>query len=194
MKVLLLAIIVAPLVPAAWIIAEALAIWRFGRRSSRRRADCVIVLGASVWGDQPSPVFRERIRHGMELLRRGQAPCLLFTGGRVMGRRHAEARVAADFARSHGVPDRMILLEDRSQTTYENLVEARRLMQEAGLRSALIVSDPLHLRRAILMGRRLGMQVFPSPTTTTRYLSARKKARFLWREVLSVIWFRVLAY
>jgi len=38
-----------------------------------------------------------------------------------------------------------------------------------GLKKVLIVSDPLHMKRAVAMASDVGLEAYPSPTPTTRY-------------------------
>jgi vancomycin permeability regulator SanA len=47
-----------------WCMIIATWIWRYGAHNDTAKADCIIVLGAAVDGENPSPVFAERIRHG----------------------------------------------------------------------------------------------------------------------------------
>ncbi|HEX5790824.1 MAG TPA: YdcF family protein, partial [Luteolibacter sp.] len=61
--------------------------------------------------------------------------------------------------------------------------EAKAVMDAKGLQSAIIVSDPLHLKRASEMAEDLGMSTVCSPTPTTRYRSLGTKLRFLMREL-----------
>ena len=82
-----------------------------------------------------------------------------------------------------GVPEEAILIEAVSQTTYQNLFEARRLMQENGLHRAIVVSDPLHMARALRLCRHLGIDAVGSPTPSTRFRSFRTRWEFLAREV-----------
>ncbi|MBK1833919.1 hypothetical protein JIN78_07600 [Roseibacillus ishigakijimensis] len=56
-------------------------------------------------------------------------------------------------------------------------------MNAAGLKSAIIVSDPLHLKRASLMAKDLGIRSVTSPTPTSRYRSLKTKLPFLQREI-----------
>ena len=147
------------------------------------RADAAIVLGAAVDGDEPSPVFRERIAHAIDLYEAGRVQRLVFTGARSPEDGLAESKAARAMALAEGVPAEAILTETRSATTMQNLVEARRAMESAGLSRAVIVSDPLHMRRAMEMAEALEMEAVPSATPTTRYRSFRPKAEFLLREV-----------
>jgi uncharacterized SAM-binding protein YcdF (DUF218 family) len=145
-------------------------------------ADAAIVLGAAVWEGEPSPVFEERIKHAVALYRRGRVQRLIFTGGVGLGDQTAEAEVARQYAVTRGVPAEHIHCETSSRVTYGNLRGARSIMERQGLADALIVSDPLHMRRAVQMARDLGIEAYSSPTPTSRYRTWRTKLGFLLRE------------
>ena len=127
----------------AWIV------W-VGERDQAAKADAIIVLGAAAYDAKPSPVFEERIRHGLDLYEARFAPLLIFTGGYGgTGARFSESQVARRYALKHGVPDDAILIETASRNTVQNLVEAKRLMDQRNLHRVIIVSDPLHMARAL---------------------------------------------
>ena len=171
------------LLPLVWLLALSAAIWSYGTRNQAEKADCAIVLGAAAYGDRPSPVFEERIRHGIALYQTGLVTKIIFTGGCGTGAEHAESEVAAACAAQAGVPAADILTERRSRTTQQNLAEAKLLMDAHGLRTAILVSDPLHMRRAMWMAGDLGIAAVPSPTPTTRYRSLKTKLEFLRHEL-----------
>jgi uncharacterized SAM-binding protein YcdF (DUF218 family) len=166
-----------------WLAGVAGWIAVFGGRDRSRPSDCAIVLGAAAYGNKPSPVFAERINHAVGLHRSGVVDYLIFTGGRVAASDKSESAVARTHAMAAGVPAEAILTEDVSRTTGQNLQEARRVMELHGLRTAVIVSDPLHLKRAASMAGDLGIDAVTSPTPTSRYRSFGAKAGFLVREV-----------
>lgn len=171
-----------PLV-VGWLAAVAYWIGVGPEEAHDSRADTAIVLGAAVADGAPSPVFRERIAHAIALHRQGHVRTLLFTGGRGAGDALAESEAGRAMALAAGVPAEAIVIETRSHTTLGNLTEARRQMASHGFANALIVSDPLHLRRALVMAESLGLDALPSATVTTRYRSWTTQAPFLLREV-----------
>lgn len=166
-----------------WIFWCAYAITSFESRKLPDRSDCAIVLGAAAYGSKPSPVFKERIRHAINLYRRGLVRKIIFTGGAGSEGQHAESTVASWYAAQAGVPLSDIHAETQSHTTQQNLSEALSIMRQSGLQSAIIVSDPLHLRRAKTMADDLGIQAVMSATPTTRYRSFSSRAAFLLREL-----------
>ncbi|MHC9084011.1 YdcF family protein [Luteimonas sp. RIT-PG2_3] len=172
------------LVAIAWLGGVAAWIVWVGDNDQAAPADAIVVLGAAAYDAAPSPVFKARIEHGLDLYRRGYAGTLIFTGGYGGSRaRFAESQVARRYALRRGVPDSDILIESRSQTTYQNLLEARRLLQDHELGKVILVSDPLHMARALRLSRELGIDALASSTPTTRFRSFRTRWEFLAKEV-----------
>ncbi|WP_058912222.1 YdcF family protein [Entomohabitans teleogrylli] len=163
-------------------LVNACAIYRYGQQDETRPADCAIVPGAGVNGNIPSPVFQGRLDHAVRLYRAGYVPRLILTGGYSPGQAVSDAQVARRYVLAQGVPAQAILIEQRSRITRENLHYARQLMQAQRLNSALIVSDPLHMKRTMLIAADSGIRAFSSPTPDTRYRSRAARARFLARE------------
>ncbi len=157
-------------------------IYAYSDEDAGARADAAIVLGAAVWSREPSPVFRERINHAVALYREGRVRKIIFTGARGSSDEPAESAAARRYAASLGVPASDMLVETKSHTTYQNLLYAKRVAEAHGLRRVLIVSDPLHMRRAMSMAGDLGLDARPSPTRTTRYRTAGAQLGQLLRE------------
>jgi len=154
-------------------------------------ADAALVLGAAAWGDKPSPVFRERIRHAVELYQTGQVHWIVFTGGTPVPGYPSEAEVGREFALKAGVPMTAMLAETESRNTWQNLQNARRLAEPFGIHSYLLVSDPWHMYRAVLMAHDLGLVASPSPTRSTRYRTVGARITFLARETWLYIGYRI---
>lgn len=164
------------------IASTASSIYVYGRSSGTLRADAAIVLGAAVWEKQPSPVFRERINHAINLYQNGYVRTLIFTGGVGARDELAEAIVGKRYAMAKGVKESDILTETQSRTTHQNLKNALKAASAYPLTKFLIVSDPLHMKRSVLMAQDLGIDAYPSPTPTTRYQSLNSQFPFLMRE------------
>ena len=149
-------------------------------------AEYAIILGARTEGDQATPLFEERIQAGLDLYHEGKVKKLLFTG---QPGEPPQALVARRIALEAGVPEQDILVEIRSRRTLENLRYARELLPDGA--TVLIVSDPLHLKRAMLMAGDLGLVAAPAPATATRVRGLTSRMRFLFRETLATLYYRV---
>ncbi|PPU93772.1 YdcF family protein [Xanthomonas albilineans] len=166
-----------------WLLGVAIYIVWVGDRDQAAPADAIIVLGAAAYDAKPSPVFEERIRHALDLYRRGYAPTLIFTGGFGNGARFAEAQVARRYALRQGVPADAVLIETISRTTRQNLIQARQIMRAHGLRRVIVVSDPLHMARALRLCRELQIDALASSTPSSRFRSFQTRWPFLLQEV-----------
>lgn len=109
------------------------------------KADCIMVLGS----------YDLRVaERGTELYLQGWAPLLIFSGG--LGKqtkymwKEAEADLFADIARSKGVPERAILIENKSTNTGENVLFTKQLLEKKGLNPQrfILVQKPYMERRS----------------------------------------------
>jgi uncharacterized SAM-binding protein YcdF (DUF218 family) len=96
-------------------------------------------------------------KHAAALLLGGHTSRLLLSGGVTGQRDRSEAEVMAAMARTLGVPDDALLLENNSRTTAENLTRTVALLTRENLlvstRTAHLVSCPWHMRRVSHLAR-----------------------------------------
>lgn len=179
---------VITLAAIGYIAYTAIGIARYSNVDETCVAGAAIVLGAGVWDDKPSPVFEERIKHAIWLYENNYTDILIFTGGTGEGKQYSEASVAKRYAMQCGLPENKIFIEEQSVITQQNLEYAAAILQKQNISSALIVSDPLHMKRAMLLANDyLPAQAYSSPTGTSKYTSFGAKAEFLAREVFFYI-------
>lgn len=171
-------------VMTAFYVYSTYQVYSYSALSSLKHADVALVLGAGIQNGELSPVFRERVNHGIQLVKNGQADYLLLTGGFSEGENLSDSRAAANYAEEVGLDASLILLEEKSAYTYYNVVHAKELMDINDLKTALLVSDPFHIKRGVSICEHLGIAAYPSPTPTTMYQSKKVKRRFLLKEGL----------
>jgi uncharacterized SAM-binding protein YcdF (DUF218 family) len=162
---------------AAWMAA--VLIW--SSMDQARPAGSIVVLGAAQYDGRPSPVLRARLDHGIDLWKRDMGKVLVFTGGRGYGDTTSEAAVGRNYARKHGVPDTVILMENKGRTTRESMLAVVEILGNRGINSAILVSDPFHMLRLSIIGRRFGLKTYTSPTRTSPISPNREKH---WRYML----------
>jgi uncharacterized SAM-binding protein YcdF (DUF218 family) len=171
-------------------------IWQRGEVDEASRAgtvDAIVVLGAAQYDGRPSPVFRARLDHAIALWRAGRAPLLLTTGGRQEGDRWSEAAAARDYAIRQGVPAAAIRMEDGGRSTFESLQAVDAILEEAGLGSAVFVSDRSHMLRVMRMARDLGIEAYgsPAPDSPTDATLARRVDATL-HELGALAWYALV--
>jgi uncharacterized SAM-binding protein YcdF (DUF218 family) len=176
------------------VLSSACNIYCFSRVNEIANADAAVILGASIWNDKPSPVFQERINHGIWLYKNGYVKYLIFTGGAGKNSNVSESFVAMNYAIENSIPIEKIFIEEKSRVTFENIFYARNIIRDNNFTKIIIVSDPLHMKRAITMARDLNLNVYPSPTPTTRYISSKTKLNFLLYELSYYIFYELYKY
>ena len=98
------------------------------------------------------------------------------------GSKLTEAQGMRVYLVSKGIPKEHIFLENRSTSTYENLIFSRDVARENGLKSYLIITHEYHAPRALDMARFLG---FPSPVVSSVKSKTMNAAVHDTREVLA---------
>lgn len=107
--------------------------------------DIAVVLGNAVnRRGRPNPCLRNRVEAGVWLYRAGKTERLLMSGG-YDGDGSNQAESMREMALNLGVPPERILLENQSESTYENIVFSAPLLRP--YRRIAIVSDGFHVAR-----------------------------------------------
>ena len=154
-------------------------IYSYSFEYSEVKSDVIIVLGTGIKDGEPSDVFKERINHGIYLYNNGISEKILFTGGMGKGQNQTESEVAKKYALAKGVPNSAIIIEEKSTSTYGNFKESKQIMDSLELKTALVVSDPFHMKRAMAFAEYYQIDCQPSPTKTTAFQSFIPKAMSL---------------
>jgi uncharacterized SAM-binding protein YcdF (DUF218 family) len=169
---------------------SALYIYAYGQTDHAQQADVIIILGAGVeQNGKPDQGTIRRARHGAALYNKGLAPYILCTGGFVSNPQKSEASACKEILLELNIPESAILLEEKSNSTEENAIESRIVMDAKQFKTAVLVSDNFHLLRAEMLFHNRGMTVYPSPAqVTSGTLDLYWGVLFTYREVAAFIW------
>ncbi len=122
----------------------------------QKSVDCVIVLGARVWDDSPSPLLTERLTKGLEIYSSGCSQKILMSGDH--GRKdYDEVNAMKNFAIENNIESYNVFMDHAGFSTYESMYRARDIFQ---VESAIISTQKYHLYRAIYDARRLGIEAY----------------------------------
>ena len=118
--------------------------------------DCVLVLGAGVWGDSPSHLLEERLNRGVEVYNTGCTNRILMSGdhGRI---EYDEVNVMKDFAIDKGAISEEVFMDHAGFSTYESMYRAKEIFQ---VKKVVIVTQKYHLYRAVYNARKLGLDAY----------------------------------
>lgn len=140
--------------------------------------DCVLILGAGVWGDSPTHMLADRLDYGITLYNTGASNRLLMSGDH--GRKdYDEVNVMKNYAINEGVPSSDIFMDHAGFSTYESLYRARDIFQAEKI---LIVTQEYHLYRALYVADKLGLEAYGVASDPRQYVGQRSRDL---REVLA---------
>jgi uncharacterized SAM-binding protein YcdF (DUF218 family) len=145
------------------------------------------------------PLTLDRLRRGARLHRRTGLP-ILVTGG--ASKRHPVAMgdlMRDALRRDFGVAARWV--ETRSGSTNQNAVFSTRLLRDAGIRSAYVVTQAWHLPRALAAFEAAGLAAVPAaashnrpaPAELTSFIPSAKallRSYYAIHEALGLFWYR----
>ena len=155
-------------------------------------AEAAVVLGAQVLsGGRPSGTLRARVQHAARLYTEGKVGLVIPTGG-VGEHPPSEAEVAARVLREAGIPEEAVLLESEARNTRESARLVTAMVRQRGIRSVVVVTDPLHCVRTVGAFRAEGLSVEVSPVYSSPMWRKRwpRLGHFL-REIGALLWYRV---
>ena len=142
-------------------------VWTVSRRDERQAADAIVVLGAAHYNGRPSAVLRARLDHAVVLYRERLAPVIIVTGGMAEGDRLSEATVSRKYLVAQRVPDSAIVVRPVGRNSRESMASATEWLQDRGLETVLLVSDPFHMARLEAEARAQDLVPYASPTRTS---------------------------
>lgn len=140
-----------------------------GRRDADVKVDYVIVLGARLYGEIPSPALLERLKTAKEYLIENKDVKVVVSGGQGLNEDVAEALAMEKYLIDNGIDKNRIIIEDKSTSTFENLKLSLDKIKEVDDKEnieILIASNRYHIFRAKLLAKRLGMNPYGLPAKT----------------------------
>ena len=176
--------------------------------SSINSANVIVVLTGGVadlsWrsiSPQPSRTSLSRLVYGVTLYKQVPGTNIIISGGSGDPEKQniSEADAMKDMAIALGVPAKDMLIERDSRNTIESVNALRGFVGK----SMVLVTSASHMKRAVAMFKKMGMNVVPAPTD---YTSEQKKVSLYsliptanhlltsstaFYEYISFIWYRV---
>lgn len=118
--------------------------------------DCITVLGAGLWDDEPSPMLKERLDFALEAYETGCSTKFLMSGDH--GREdYDEVNAMKDYVVENGVDKDSVFLDHAGFSTYETMYRARDVFK---VEKTLIITQKYHLYRAVYNARKLGIDAY----------------------------------
>jgi uncharacterized SAM-binding protein YcdF (DUF218 family) len=159
--------------PFIWWVAEPLRM-----EGHLKKADAIIVFAGGVGeSGKAGQGYEERVKYAVELYKGGLADHIVFSSGYSYA--FKETNVMKALAVSLEVPPDRIILEDRAGSTYENVLYSSEIMDKNGWRSAVVVSSPYNMRRAVSVWKKARPQyeIIAAPIKDSIFFGDKKKVK-----------------
>ena len=177
-------------------------LWRIPYRPPSE-PDCFVIPSyALVSRTQPTAPTRAQIDLAIAWWRRFPSSVIIMSTGDNQHLGLPNSRVMVEYARANGVPDENLIEEDRSLTTYQNLLYSRRIVDQRHLQQPTLVTLDLYTRRAVATAHRMGwndvcwLSVYSpgQPACGYKWLQTHSRGTILCYEVLAMALGKVLAW
>jgi uncharacterized SAM-binding protein YcdF (DUF218 family) len=128
------------------------------------KADAILVLAGDANG--------ERVAQAVELYKAGWAKKIIMSGGPAVWNL-TYAQNMRNQAKYLGVQPEDIFIQDKSESTYEDIKFSLPILQNIGVMRLILVSSPYHMRRMTQVARKMynpkGIKVIPYPVKKSKW-------------------------
>ena len=136
--------------------------------SKLENIDCIIVLGAGIWGDKPSPMLEDRLKEAISLYNQNISSKIIMSGDH--GKEdYDEVNIMKEYAIKQGVRSEDIFMDHAGFSTYESMYRAKDVFEA---NKVVIVTQKYHLYRALYIAKQLGIEAYGVNSDPRKYVGA----------------------
>lgn len=116
--------------------------------------DCIIILGAGIWGEKPSYMLEDRLLTGINLYEKKVSGKIIVSGdhGRID---YDEVNVMKDYLIEKGIASENIFMDHAGFSTYDSIYRAKKIFKADKI---IIVTQEYHLYRALYIAKKLDIE------------------------------------
>lgn len=139
--------------------------------------DYILVLGASVRRERPSPMLEDRLKKAIELYNINTQNKILVTGDHTK-EDYDEVTIMKNYLLENNIPEEKIIMDPAGVSTYDSIF---RVQKQLKAKKIIIVSQKYHLYRALYIANSLGIEAYGVPADDIKYKGAT------YREVREIL-------
>ena len=178
--------------------------------SDNPEGDVIILLGGGVYDNAPDlsgiGVPYQSVQAGIitavKLQKKLNVP-IIASGGKVFEYKKAEAPITKRFLVDLGISKDQIILEENSRDTFENAEYTKKVCENLGFKSPILITSAYHMKRSVLSFRKAKMEVVPFPAIFPSWRNKQyhwndylpgnfKKVSMAFREYLGIVHYRMV--
>lgn len=138
-----------------------------------QQVDCIITLGAGLKGETPTLVLVERLNYTIEYFNENPDTKIIVSGGQGPGETITEAEAMKRYLIDSGIPQDVILKEEQSTSTYENMIFSKKLYERTfgtRLKKVMIITNDFHMFRSKMLAKRADLEPYGISSGTPWYI------------------------
>lgn len=139
--------------------------------------DCILVLGAGIWGDKPSPMLEDRLLTGIELYNKKISNKIVMSGDHGQ-EEYDEVNIMKQYAIDNGIESSDIFMDHAGFSTYESIYRIKEIFNA---KKVVIVTQKYHLHRALYIAEQLGIEAYGVNSDPRKYQGQ------LFREIREIL-------
>ena len=121
-----------------------------------KNIDCILILGAGIWGDKPSPMLEDRLLQGISLYNDKVSTKIIMSGDHGT-EEYDEVNVMKDFAIEKNINSEDIFMDHAGFSTYDSIYRAKEVFEA---KKIVIATQEYHLYRALYVAEKLGIEAY----------------------------------
>lgn len=157
-------------------------VWRAANNPIVRSADVIVVLGAAQLDGRPGDALEARLIEAKRIYTLGLSPLIITVGAGAPGDRTTEAASGKVWLRSNGIASKNIIAIPEGRDTLGSTKAYVFIMKKRMVSDVIIVTDPFHCQRAMVMANDQGVVSTCSPVQTGPNIVSQSGYRYLLRE------------
>lgn len=140
--------------------------------------DCILILGASIKGNNPSPMLEDRLLQGISLYENKVSKKILVSGDH-LSEEYDEVNGMKDYLLGHKIPSQDIFMDHAGISTYDSIYRAKSIFKT---KKIIIVTQKYHLYRALYIAKQLDIEAYGIASNLRPYTNQEKREL---REILA---------
>lgn len=118
--------------------------------------DCILILGAGIWGDKPSHMLEDRLNEGIALYKKGVSNKIIMSGDHGQ-ENYDEVNLMKKYAIEKGVPSEDIFMDHAGFSSYDSMYRAKEIFK---VEKMIVVTQKYHMYRALYIANQLGIEAY----------------------------------
>lgn len=133
--------------------------------------DCIVVLGAGIKNNKPSPMLEDRLLTAIELYNNKVAPKILVSGDHEY-KDYDEVNVMKNYLIENGIPSEDIFMDHAGLSSYDSIYRTKKIFKAD---KVIIVTQKYHLYRSLYIAKSVDLNAYGVSATKREYMNQTKR-------------------